>query len=373
MKALAKARTMIGAMIALATVLTFADTSSAQMGSPVCTDLQAQYVSLLRQGSGQGRGQRMVDMDRLSRELAQAQAAARAGSCQRFLFFGPKPSPQCPAIVATIGRLQREIAQSRRGGGFGGGFERSPDVERARLREWMQEYGCQIPSAGGSRTICVRLCDGYYFPISNSANRQRVAQDSDVCQSMYAEPGKAELFTQNGGDVANAVSVTGQRYGDQPYAFLYRQAFNPACAVELKEGIAALSARYASFGSRQGIQDGGDFGFAPTIEPPRPAGPPMPNLRPAAIGEDPETAIARAGDFTIGPYIPPDQRPTGAMVSASGMRQVGASYYAELFDPNAPPVELPKRRGALGFDLIGQAIAMQRERRASEAGQPLPQ
>ena len=68
------------------------------------------------------------------------------------------------------------------------------------------QYGCDVPQLGGLRTICVGACDGYYFPISFSTSRQHLAKDAEVCQSMYAEAGQAELFAHTTNrDVADAV------------------------------------------------------------------------------------------------------------------------------------------------------------------------
>jgi len=40
------------------------------------------------------------------------------------------------------------------------------------------------------RTLCVRSCDGYYFPISYATGRGRFKTDAAVCASMYP-PGEA--------------------------------------------------------------------------------------------------------------------------------------------------------------------------------------
>src|SRR5262245_38061244 len=63
------------------------------------------------------------------------------------------------------------------------------------------------------RTLCVRLCDGYYFPVSFSTLPNHFQRDADLCQSQCAAP--AELFYhQNpGGSVEQMVSVANQ----QPY------------------------------------------------------------------------------------------------------------------------------------------------------------
>ena len=42
------------------------------------------------------------------------------------------------------------------------------------------------------RTVCVRLCDGYYFPVSFSTLPEPFEQDAEACQSKCAAP--AELY-----------------------------------------------------------------------------------------------------------------------------------------------------------------------------------
>jgi Protein of unknown function (DUF2865) len=312
--------------------------------SPICGQLQSDYRALLRQGDSGGRGQQLVDIDRLRQEIAEAQIAAKNGNCQAigFLFLKPRKSPQCPAIMARMGQLQQQLAQVR-GGVFA--FNRSPEFERARLRDTLLRNGCNIPQyfAGGYRTLCVRLCDGYYFPISFSTGQNRFPTDAEVCQSMYAQPDQAELFVQrSNGDVDDAASLDGERYGQQLYAFNYRSRYEPACASELTRGIAALGQRYlAARQERRG---------APSVTA---VLLPMPVARPTP-SEDPETTANEEGSFRIRPL-----RSSSDYVAAAdnpGIRIIGAAYYADLFDLTKPPPEPAGPR----FDLIGSAQADER-------------
>ena len=85
---------------------------------------------------------------------------------------------------------------------------------------------------------------GYYFPLGNASSRQRFAQDAQKCTAQYA-PGEATLFYHPfpNGDASEAVSLDGQRYSDQPYAFIFRSAYIPQCAAQLHAGLAALEER----------------------------------------------------------------------------------------------------------------------------------
>jgi hypothetical protein len=193
-----------------------------------CQSLQADYIAL---GKSLGNG------GDLRRQLASAQAAARRAGCTRFLFFGPKPSKACPQLLARVDQLQGQMMRSG-GGGFGFGFFGRPDAtqERNRIRDTLVAYGCDVPTDGyGSayRTICVRTCDGYYFPISSNGSQRRLKVDQAVCQSMYA-PGAAEIYYYRypSDDVSLAVSMDGHQYGKQPFAFSYRSTFDASCAAE---------------------------------------------------------------------------------------------------------------------------------------------
>jgi len=91
------------------------------------------------------------------------------------------------------------------------------------------------------RTICVRLCDGYYFPVSFSTLPNHFPRDSQICQSQCAAP--AELFYhQNpGGAVEQALSVDSQQpYTSLKVAFRYRKEFVQGCSCKQAEYNPAL-------------------------------------------------------------------------------------------------------------------------------------
>jgi len=83
------------------------------------------------------------------------------------------------------------------------------------------------------RTLCVRTCDGYYFPISYSTMPTKFAEDEKTCQAM-CPAAEVALYTHRnpGEEVTQAVSIGGRNYADLPAAFAYRKAFNPACSCK---------------------------------------------------------------------------------------------------------------------------------------------
>jgi hypothetical protein len=87
-----------------------------------------------------------------------------------------------------------------------------------------------IPLAGTFRTLCVRTCDGYYFPISYSTVPGKFAEDEALCRRLCPAT-EVTLFSHRnpGEDVSRAVSISGKLYTELPTAFSYRKQFNPAC------------------------------------------------------------------------------------------------------------------------------------------------
>ncbi|MBC7580090.1 MAG: DUF2865 domain-containing protein [Tardiphaga sp.] len=90
-----------------------------------------------------------------------------------------------------------------------------------------------LPPSGTYRTVCVRTCDGFYFPISFATVQSRFADDERTCKSLCPAT-DASLFSYRnpGEDINAAVSVSGQPYSSSPNAFKYRTEFNPSCACK---------------------------------------------------------------------------------------------------------------------------------------------
>lgn len=83
---------------------------------------------------------------------------------------------------------------------------------------------------GAYRTLCVRKCDGYYFPISTVTYRGNFLRDEMVCKALcpgtdvglYAHPSGSES------EAMHAIS-DGLSYAALPTAYQYRRSFDPAC------------------------------------------------------------------------------------------------------------------------------------------------
>ncbi len=78
------------------------------------------------------------------------------------------------------------------------------------------------------RTVCVRMCDGYFFPISFSTVRERFSADEATCENRC--PGaRLYAYRNPGEEPENMVDANGQPYGKLKTAFLYRTTYDASC------------------------------------------------------------------------------------------------------------------------------------------------
>ncbi|TGR05325.1 DUF2865 domain-containing protein [Mesorhizobium sp. M4B.F.Ca.ET.190.01.1.1] len=140
-----------------------------------------------------------------------------------------------------------EAARDNGGGGnlfeqlFGGGNRElealdtpdAPDVppddpsERNIRRVINQPDGMDLPRLNGEfRTVCVRTCDGYFFPMSNAASYGDFERDQKNCESSCPGTEMQVFYTRGMDDDAGAMtsSVTGKPYSELPSAYLYKQS-----------------------------------------------------------------------------------------------------------------------------------------------------
>ena len=89
------------------------------------------------------------------------------------------------------------------------------------------------PQSGTFRTVCVRSCDGAYFPISFATVPARFPDDEKTCKAL-CPAADATLFAYRnpGEDMNQAVSISGQPYTSSPNAFRFRQEFNPSLLLQ---------------------------------------------------------------------------------------------------------------------------------------------
>lgn len=92
---------------------------------------------------------------------------------------------------------------------------------------------------GTFRTLCVRTCDGYYFPISFSTVDNRFEQDLAQCQSMCPGTDVSLFFhPMPNGDAEEAISYrTGEPYTALQNAFAYRERIVEGCSCKFDDSV----------------------------------------------------------------------------------------------------------------------------------------
>ena len=261
--------------------------------SAICRQIESELASLGRGGGAAQSGQYARQAAAARSRLGAVQGTMSSIGCNSGGFlFGPQPPAQCAGLRAQAAALSGSIAQlegaSRqasngsgarrsqllaaldanncRGGGrqqiaiaqqpapqpapqrprgffealFGGGQSQptyatetvpqraeilDPALEQKKTEEKARK------SVGGSMPVCVRTCDGFFFPV----NYQGAGDDdqyAEVCQAS-CPASTAELYwMQAGADLDTAATEDGKRYTALPTAFSYRKSYDPACSCK---------------------------------------------------------------------------------------------------------------------------------------------
>ncbi len=185
---------------------------------------------------------------------------------------------------------------------------------------------------GNLRTLCVRTCDGYFFPISDHASPQDFARDQQSCEQRC--PGaKVELYYHlfPGQEPREMVSATdGTPYTDLANAFRYtRDRY-----VAARSNAAAASIGTGNF-TIIGGEPPADDGAGRHRTRARPA--PKPEARPDPA-EDPEMLANREGGLdraALAGLLGTRARSRSAGTAADGKRTIRVVGPAFLPDPEA--------------------------------------
>ncbi len=237
--------------------------------NPVCVRLEGQLASFDRgtadptranqiQQAQDAIAKQQADLDRA---VAQAHKSGCAG--QGFFALFSALSPQCGPITSQIqqmrGNLDRMMSDLEQ---LKSGSNDQADQRRALIGQLAQnncgaQYTAAANSQGGPQgffdalfgggkivnpngdgapngtyhTVCVRSCDGYYFPISYSTLPTHFAEDERTCQRECPAADVTLYSYRNPGEsIDQAVSTNGQLYTALPAAYRYRTQLISGCS-----------------------------------------------------------------------------------------------------------------------------------------------
>jgi hypothetical protein len=245
-----------------------AQTSPDQPASnPVCVRLESQLTSIDRGGADPRAEQLRRAEEAVAKQQADLEAMierSRRAGCEGIggffaLFTGQ--APQCAPLNSQIqqirGNLDRAMSDLERlkSGSNGQDMQRRALISQLAQNNCGPQYraaaaqsgptsfldaifGGSIINPGGDgapsgtyHTVCVRTCDGYYFPISYSTVPSHFTEDQRACQRQ-CPAAEAVLYSYRnpGEDIGQAVSITGNAYTALPNAFRYRREFTASCS-----------------------------------------------------------------------------------------------------------------------------------------------
>lgn len=156
-----------------------------------------------------------------------------------------------------------------------------------------------IAPAAGYRTVCVRLCDGYYWPVSAATSMDHFQRDRTVCESSCQQP--ARLYFQPAGDT-NAqkfVGLDGASYSALPSAFSYRTQLNSACRCKPDPWSESEVERHRQYGSQTTVPLPDEATNSPTQDLPIKDAPTAPPKLEAVAGRQPPVDPELAGAAAI--------------------------------------------------------------------------
>jgi hypothetical protein len=139
----------------------------------------------------------------------------------------------CQQLEARARSLEAEIEELKSRVGPAAGRDQAeepiaPQSSAPRPRPYT--YRWQTSPSGTYRTVCVRLCDGFYFPINDRSQPGNFLAEEKACRSSCAVPARLFYRPAPGDDAANLTALTGERYADLPNAYRYRAEYVESCA-----------------------------------------------------------------------------------------------------------------------------------------------
>jgi hypothetical protein len=250
-------------------------------GGNICVQLEQRLVTE-RQAGNQPReqiGRLEGEIRQLERTLQQSQNQLERGDCYEYFLFSKslRRTPQCMSASSQVegskrrlaeldGQRQqllgsrqssyqddiiRELARNNCGPGY---VQEARRLNQSGGGLWSDEEQPEVKGGGqfGSlpfatyRTVCVRLCDGYFFPVSFSTLPNHFERDGEICSSRCAAPVDLYYHQNPGGAMEQATSAKNKTaYTSLKTAFRYRKEYVPGCSCKEAEYVPAAGEKRA--------------------------------------------------------------------------------------------------------------------------------
>ena len=217
-----------------------------------CTALRAEIDASGSLSAGAGSFDGALRQQRS--EIARTRAYADQSGCGDGFFDDPD-SPECRALARRVQTLQ--VGLQRLEDQAARGDPAADDRRRALLEQFNAECTAahtegdpadgsmpldpdapapapappaqEAPSRSAT-VLCVRHCDGAYYPLAVDVPASRLGDMDRICQTQCPAATASAYAGQGLEDVANAVATDGTRYADLATAFQFRKGPSKTCA-----------------------------------------------------------------------------------------------------------------------------------------------
>ncbi len=136
---------------------------------------------------------------------------------------------------------------------YGNGIDfDDPDLDRYRAPDANELYERRAKTT--YRTMCVRLRDGYYWPISFAQTKRGLKKDQAKCQKSCSDDVRLFYYPSISSDAAlgDMRDLKGRRYSSLKTAFLYRTKYIKEASCKPKPWSAEAKAKHAVYAAKDG-------------------------------------------------------------------------------------------------------------------------
>lgn len=258
----------------------------------------------------------------LSMSIGMAPPAMAQSFFQKLFGFGSTNSQPAPAARPQTLPAQRF-------------YNRRPRQDYRPADDTGEEEIGPPDSGGPYRTICVRACDGYYFPLRHNAWRRNFGPDAKSCRNACGGEARLFYYPLNGGAVETMVDLAGRPYKEMKTAFGYRKALVKGCTCKPAPWSYEEAARHRRYEEVEAASLG------------------QSRMQPTNAGEDPGDDAGAGKDQVAAPDVtsaapaPPAEVETnqasgaGTSVDAAGGGTASASSESMATAEHVPSVAVP--------------------------------
>lgn len=214
-----------------ALLIALAGSGGSASAQAVCERYRAELASLTRSGAAVRSYEAAAARHR--DEIGRLSGYYRSIGCGGIFFF-MQPPAECGVIAQRIRALQANYAA------VAGQAFADPSALEARRQQLqaaiartcdpnrVDDTMTTFRATGGSRLVCVRSCDGYFFPLNNDPEGR--AKAADLCRALCPNAEVSVYRAPQDGGIEQAVSETGKPYMQLATALRYTKTLDPSCS-----------------------------------------------------------------------------------------------------------------------------------------------